>query len=362
MTSGARSFSDREAALQLAVDGLVAGREVVLVTVLSTFGSAPRRPGSIWVIVDPARWDAEGSRKDVTGKDGSDKDGPFMQGSISGGCVEDDLLDWLAQRPAEGERRVPVTRSYDGRDHPGLPCGGTLTVLVEWPRRRADIEPALAAVRGRQTVWREVNLSSGEVEWRAVASSVTGQVLGPPVESPRHDGRRLAVPFGPAWRLVIVGSGPVADQLAPQALALGFEVVVCDPRPTAQPAPPGASLSQAAPERLFARLALDSHTAVVAVAHDPRLDDLALIDALESPAFHVAAMGGAGTSRARRDRLTSLGIDTARLRAPAGLDIGSHTPAEIAVSIAAELVAARSLARYEGVVRVPAACRSLDAQ
>jgi xanthine dehydrogenase accessory factor len=153
------------------------------------------------------------------------------------------------------------------------------------------------------------------------------------------------VPFGPAWRLVIVGSGPVAEQLAPQASALDFEVTVCDPRPQAQSAPAGAVLSREAPERLFARLDLDERTAVVAVAHDPRLDDLALIDALDSRAFHVAAMGGAGTSRARRDRLASLGIDTTRLRAPAGLDIGSHTPAEIAVSIAAELVAARSLAR-----------------
>ena len=171
------------------------------------------------------------------------------------------------------------------------------------------------------------------------------------------------MPFGPAWRLVIVGSGPVADQLAPQALALGFEVVVCDPRANAQPVPAGASLSREAPERLFAELGLDERTAVVAVAHDPRLDDLALIDALDSPAFHVAAMGGAGTSRARRDRLASLGIDAARLRAPAGLDIGSHTPAEIAVSIAAELVAARSLARRraDGVAALTPARASLDA-
>ncbi|KTG16868.1 MULTISPECIES: XdhC/CoxI family protein [unclassified Guyparkeria] len=337
MTSAARSFSDREAALRLAVDGLATGREVVLVTVLSTYGSAPRRPGSIWVIVDP----------------GADR--PRMQGSISGGCVEDDLLDWLAQQPSRGERQAPVTRSYDGREHPGLPCGGTLTVLVEWPRQLNELEPALAAVSGRQPVWRQVDLASGAVEWRPATS--------PLAESPQHDKRRLAVPFGPAWRLVIVGSGPVADQLGPQALALGFEVIVCDPRDSVQPAPAGATLSSEAPERLFARLGLDERTAVVAVAHDPRLDDLALIDALDSSAFYVAAMGGAGTSRARRDRLASLGVDTSRLRAPAGLDIGSHTPAEIAVSIAAELVAARSLARKraDGVAAMPVARASLDA-
>ena len=318
MTPDARSGSDREAALRLAVDGLAAGHEVVLVTVLSTFGSAPRRPGAIWVIVDPA------SAR------------PRMQGSISGGCIEDDLLDWLAQRPAR-QSQAPLVRTYDGRDHPGLPCGGSLSVLVEWPRRVAEIEPALAAVSRREAVWREVDLASGAVGWRPAMS--------PMPEAPRHDERTLAVPFGPAWRLVIVGSGPVADQLGPQAAALGFEVTVCDPRPVSQGAPAGTAFADEAPEVLFARLGLDERSAVVAVAHDPRLDDLALIDALESPAFYVAAMGGAGTSRARRDRLASLGIDASRLRAPAGLDIGSHTPAEIAVSIAAELVVARSLAR-----------------
>ena len=338
MTSGARPASDREAALRLAVDGLASDCEVVLVTVLSTYGSAPRRPGSIWVIVDP------GALR------------PRMQGSISGGCIEDDLLEWLAQRPAGEERQAPVVRSYDGRDHPGLPCGGTLTVLVEWPRQVADLEPALAAVSGRQAVWRQVDLSSGAVEWRPA--------MRPLAESPSRDERTLAVPFGPAWRLVIVGSGPVADQLAPQASALGFEVIVCDPRVNARSAPVGATLSRQAPERLFAELGLDERTAVVAVAHDPRLDDLALIDALDSPAFHVAAMGGSGTSRARRDRLASLGIDAGRLRAPAGLDIGSHTPAEIAVSIAAELVAARSLSRRraEGAPTMPSATASLDAE
>jgi len=329
--------SDREAALRLAVDGLADGREVALVTVLSTYGSAPRRPGAIWVIVDPAA-----AR-------------PAMQGSISGGCIEEDLLGWLAQRPHPRRRRSPVIRSYDGRDHPGLPCGGTLSVLVEWPRWVADIEPALAAIADRQAVWREVDLATGAVDWRPTP---------PPVPDAPHCGvRTLAVPFGPAWRLVIVGAGPVADQLAPQATTLGFEVIVCDPRAGAGRAPAGAVLSCEAPERLFARIGLDERTAVVAVAHDPRLDDLALIDALESPAFHVAAMGGAGTSRARRDRLASLGVEVARLRAPAGLDIGSHTPAEIAVSISAELVAARSLARprAQGVTSPWRGRASLDA-
>ena len=126
MSSAARSCSDQEAALRLAVDGLAAEREVVLVTVLSTYGSAPRRPGAIWVIVDPA-----------SGR-------PEMQGSISGGCVEDDLLDWLARRPA---RDGPVIRSYDGREYPGLPCGGWASGRDSPPASHPPSRPFRAAGR-----------------------------------------------------------------------------------------------------------------------------------------------------------------------------------------------------------------------
>lgn len=319
----------------LAVEALEAGREVALVTVLETYGSAPRRPGSLWVIVDPA-----GPRS-------------CQAGSISGGCVEEDLLDWLAADPDEGKRGKPVERHFDGTTHPGLPCGGTLSVLVEWPRQAADLRPALAAVSRREAVWREVDLATGRVGFRRVDGVVP--------ESPSRGEGVLAVPFGPAWRLAIIGTGPVAEALAPQALSLGFEVDVCDPRPHADWSVPGVALHREVPERFFAATGLDARTAVVAVAHDPRLDDLALVDALESPAFHVAAMGGAATSRARRDRLAVLGVDAERLRAPAGLDIGSHTPAEIAISMAAELVAARHIERQRATARLPMARQSLDA-
>ena len=327
--------NDRQAALDLAVEALDAGREVALVTVLQTYGSAPRRPGSIWVVVDSA-----GPR-------------PRQAGSVSGGCVEDDLLDWLAEHPAEGRSVRPVERHFDGATHPGLPCGGTLSVLVEWPRRSTDLKPALAAVSRREAVWREVDLATGQVTFRPIVGVVP--------ESPCCGDNALAVPFGPAWRLVIIGTGPVAEALAPQALALGFEVDVCDPRPGVDWFVSGVALHRQAPERFFAATGLDARTAVVAVAHDPRLDDLALMDALHSPAFHVAAMGGEATSRDRRDRLAALDVDVGRLRAPAGLDIGSHTPAEIAVSIAAELVAARHLERQRATAMQPLVRHALDA-
>jgi len=309
---------DTLAALRLAVEALEAGREVVLATVLSTYGSSPRPPGSLWAIVDP------------------DERRPAMHGSVSGGCVEDDLLDWL--RGPEG-RHAPAWRCYDGRTHPGLPCGGTLEVLVERPRSVAEVRPALIALETRRPVWRRVDPASGAVDWQSPPADT--RLPDAPL---RRDGR-VFQPFGPNWRLLVVGAGPVGAHLARQGQALGFEVAICDPRPDAEIGLPGVPLDRRAPERALAERPPDARTAVVAVAHDPRVDDLALIDALESPAFYVAAMGSRRTSEARRERLDALGVDVTRLHAPAGLDIGSHTPAEIAVSIAAELVAARRLAR-----------------
>jgi xanthine dehydrogenase accessory factor len=309
---------DTTAALRLAVESLEAGREVVLATVLTTFGSSPRPPGSLWVIVDPGR------------------DGRITRGSVSGGCVEDDLLDWLSQ---SGPATVPRRRAYDGRSHPGLPCGGTLEVLVEWPRSSADVRPALEALENRRPVWRVIDAADGAVRWQYPEEG------GSLPDAPLLREGRVHQPFGPNWRLLVFGAGPVGEHLARQGRALGFEVTVCDPRPDARLDLPEVSLDRRAPERLLAERPPDARTAVIAVAHDPRVDDLALMDALDSPAFHVAAMGSRQTSAARRERLASLGVDVGRLHAPAGLDIGSHTPAEIAVSIAAELVAARRLAR-----------------
>lgn len=319
-----RSHDDTLDALRLAAEGVTAGHEVAMVTVLKTFGSAPRRPGSLWVIVDPA------------------SPQPVMRGSVSGGCVEDDLLDWLRSRsPSWGAHMGPQRRAYDGANHPGLPCGGTLEVLVEWPTDAAQLRPAIEAIEERRVIWRTVDLSSGRVAWQPDRQSPSVW----PTETPAEHAGQLVVPFGPTWRLLLFGAGAVARHLAPQAQALGFDVTVCDPRPSVEDGIPGVCLDRRAPERVIAAAGLDARTAVIAVAHDPRVDDLALMDALDSPAFYVAAMGGRRTSEARRDRLAQLGVDTGRLRAPAGLDIGSHTPAEIAVSIAAELVAARSLTR-----------------
>jgi xanthine dehydrogenase accessory factor len=153
--------------------------------------------------------------------------------------------------------------------------------------------------------------------------------------------------YGPRWRMLVIGAGQLSRALAQMALGLDFEVIVCDPREeyhlTWDVA--GTTFSTAMPDDLAVELRLDPHTAVVAVTHDPKLDDLALLEALKSPAFYIGALGSRGNTAKRRERLALFDLSPAeidRLHGPIGLDIGSKTPAEIAVSIVAEIVAVKN--------------------
>ena len=153
--------------------------------------------------------------------------------------------------------------------------------------------------------------------------------------------------FGPRWRMLVIGAGQLSRSLAQMALGLDFEVIVCDPREeyhlTWDVA--GTTFSKAMPDDLAIELQLDPHTAVVAVTHDPKLDDLVLLEALKSPAFYVGALGSRSNTAKRKERLALFdltGAEIDRLHGPIGLDIGSRTPAEIAVSILAEVVAVRN--------------------
>jgi xanthine dehydrogenase accessory factor len=161
------------------------------------------------------------------------------------------------------------------------------------------------------------------------------------------DGRTLRALFGPRWRLLIIGAGQLSRALAPIAQLLDFDVICCDPREEYHLTwdVPGTTFSKAMPDDLVLELNLDAHSAVVAVTHDPKLDDLALLEALKSPAFYVGALGSRVNTANRKERLAlfDLGADEiARLHGPIGLHLGSRTPAEIAVSIAAEIVAVRN--------------------
>ena len=291
------------------------GRGVWLATVVETWGSAPRPPGALLALRD----------------DGT------LAGSVSGGCIEDDLIE----RVRQGERvQRPTVLGYGVTKEEaarfGLPCGGTLRLLQE---RLADadwIGEVLERTAAHELVARELDLASGRSRIRPARR---GERFG-------YDGRCLTTLFGPRWRLLLIGAGPLSRLLAGMALALDFEVICCDPREAYRPGwdVPGSRFSTDMPDDLLLRLEPDPHTAVVALSHDPKLDDMALLEALKSPAFYVGALGSRRNSAKRRERLALFDLgaaDIARLHSPVGLDIGADTPAEIAVSILADLVAVR---------------------
>jgi xanthine dehydrogenase accessory factor len=302
--------------LTQARDWRAEGHAVWLVTVIETWGSAPRPPGALLAMR------ADG----------------LVAGSVSGGCVEDDLID----RVRNGERverpaliAYGVTKEEAARF--GLPCGGNLR-LVQEPLLDVDwLEEILRRTAQHELVARIVDLKTGRV---TVESATRGEAFS-------FDGERLRALFGPRWRMLIIGAGQLSRALAQMALALDFEVICCDPREEYHLTwdIPGTTFSKAMPDDLAVELQLDPHCAVVAVTHDPKLDDLALLEALKSPAFYVGALGSRSNTAARKERLALFDLSATeidRLHGPIGLDIGSRTPAEIAVSILAEVIAVRN--------------------
>ena len=184
---------------------------------------------------------------------------------------------------------------------------------------------------------RRLDLESGTV---TIGTAQRGQAFA-------FDGRTLRCLFGPRWRLLIVGAGQLSRAVAQIALMLDFEVICCDPREEYHLGwdIAGTNCSRAMPDDLALQLQLDPHSAVVALTHDPKLDDLALLEALKSPAFYVGALGSRRNNATRKERLALFDLSAEqidRLHGPVGLDLGSRTPAEIAVSIVAEIVAVRN--------------------
>lgn len=318
--------------LQQARDWFALGRRVWLVTVLETWGSAPRPPGALLAL----------------------RDDGVVVGSVSGGCVEDDLIHRVRQGEPVGK---PTLVSYgvtkDEAARFGLPCGGNLRLLQEPLVDAAWIDEVLARTAAHELVARVLCLDSGQVQ---VEPARRG-------ESFTFGGGRMRALYGPRWRLVIIGAGQLSRALAPIALALDFEVLCCDPREEYHLGwdVPGTQFSRQMPDDLVQALQLDPHSAVVALTHDPKLDDLVLLEALKSPAFYVGALGSRGNTAQRKQRLGLFDLSAAeidRLHGPIGLDLGARTPAEIAVAIAAELVAVRNgvlLAQKKPGSAVPAA-------
>lgn len=303
-----------------------AGEPVVLVTVARTWGSSPRPPGSLMAI------NARGE----------------TVGSVSGGCIEDDLIARFTRAWAgEGEdaARVggpPVFAKYgvtaDEAHRFGLPCGGTLELLIEFDPDAGALAELLAALESGQLVQRSVRLRDGAVVQRPAATPATLQA----------GAQEVVNTFGPEYRMLIIGAGQMSEYLATMALFCGFAVTVCDPRVEyrASWSVPGARVVSDMPDDVVTALQCDRRTCVVALTHDPKLDDLALLQALETPAFYVGGIGSRRNNAARRARLkehfgqTDAGL--ARLRGPIGIYIGSKTPPEIAVSVMAEVLAVKN--------------------
>ncbi len=303
------------------------GDTVWYCTVLSTFGSSPREPGSIMV--------ANASGDHV--------------GSLSGGCVEEDFL----ARVMAGEYTMPAVivrygapGSGDGHLQVRLPCGGILDVLVE--RREATsanvqhFEQLSAALAGEQELLRRVSLADG------AASLAPASAGGPRVCYEAH-GESVLLRVGPVAKLILAGYSSVADACAHFALRLGYQVVLCDPREEVTASvewPEGMTFVPQLPSQYIALPGMcTSSTAVVAVTHDPRIDDLAMMEAVKTPASYIGVMGSRQTSRARAARLRRTGglseAEIERIHMPIGLDLGSKTPAEIALAIMADVLRVR---------------------
>lgn len=301
-------------------DWLADGRRVWLATIVATTGSSPRPVGSLLAINDQGHW----------------------LGSVSGGCLEEDLIRRLLAQPGSDSGPWPQLIEYgvETADQVRfrLPCGGQIRLLLEQhdAASLAHFQQLHERLQRRERLVRKVSLAGGDCALEAVRAM-------PEVEL---DDAALRHKMSPEFRLLIVGTGEVSRYIARFAQANDFAVSLCEPRDIFRNGwdEPGVELIARLPDDLIEERFSDACCAIVAVAHDPRIDDMALLAALASQAFYVGAMGSRRTSAQRRQRLNELGLgrnQIDRLHAPIGFDIGSKAPAEIAISVLAELLAER---------------------
>lgn len=292
-----------------------------LVTVLQTWGSSPRPVGSMMC------W------SELTG----------TVGSISGGCIEEDVLQQLKDNQLSPDNVTQLVYGGADAERFQLPCGGSLKILIE-PIKSSDTalkqwRDCFNYLKARQGYLRTVDINTGA--WGFELQQPNDYPLN--ASAALEDGSFFYY-LGPTRQLLIIGANSVARYLAEFATALDYAVTVCDPSPDIAAEwelQTSIRFLSVYPDGFVARDFGDQRSAVVAVSHDPRIDDMALLEALPTQAFYIGAMGSLKTSVARRKRLKDLGLsddDLNKMKAPIGLDIGSKTPAEIAMSISAHLV------------------------
>jgi xanthine dehydrogenase accessory factor len=307
-------------------DWRAAGKRALLATVVRTWGSSPRPVGSIMALAE---------------------DGAVV-GSVSGGCIEDDLIyrhtqAYSGKEPGHQIPSGPPTFvkygvTADEAHRFGLPCGGTLELLLEYDPDPQALQQLVQSLEAGQLVRRTVRIADGAV--------TLAQAQAP--EELSMDGGVLVNTFGPEYRMLLIGAGQLTEYLATMALFSGFAVTVCDPREEYRGAwsVPGAKVVSEMPDDVVLAFKPDRRSCVVALTHDPKLDDLALLEALKTEAFYVGAIGSRRNNEARHQRMVEhfavSAADLQRLRGPIGIFIGSKTPPEIAVSIMAEILAVKN--------------------
>lgn len=312
-------------------DWRLKGQKAFLATVTRTWGSSPRPIGSIMAMCESGA----------------------VVGSVSGGCIEDDLISRfsnayasLVQDPANAPKeqlegkplRLKYGISADEAHRFGLPCGGTLELILEFNPDAQLLEKLVRDLEHGLLVTRVLDLNTGVVEQNHVLA---------PKELELSDTALLNT-FGPEYRMLIIGAGQMSEYLSTMALFNGFAVTVCDPRQEYKGSwsVKGVQLSAEMPDDVVLSFKPDQRSCVIALTHDPKLDDLALLEALKSEAFYIGAIGSRKNNQSRHQRMMEHFEQTQeslkRLRGPIGLYIGSKTPSEIAVSIMAEVLAVKN--------------------
>lgn len=309
---------------------LEAGQSAWLATVVKTWGSSPRPVGSL------LSCNEEG----------------HVVGSLSGGCIEEDLLEKLQQ--GDLARDKPEVMVYGKTQEEGerfnLPCGGQLHIVIEPQiddRNLQTFHRIAERLASRECVERRVDIATGEMTTTDKDRFAHLNFIGEFDNTDTPNERFLVQTYGPRYQLFLIGAGMVSQYLAQMAQMLDYHVVVCDPREEmiGQWTIEGTQLINDMPDDAVRKYADDYFSAIVALTHDPRIDDMGLMEALKTDAFFIGAMGSTRTSAKRRERLLLLDLTEEqinKLHAPVGLSIGSKTPAEIAVAILAQLTALRS--------------------
>jgi xanthine dehydrogenase accessory factor len=315
-----------------ALDWIAEGRRVALATVIETWGSSPQPVGSKLLI---------------------DSCGNFL-GSVSGGCVEAEVVTEATEAIAEGKPRCVSYGIEDGTAwQVGLACGGSIRILVEPLGAPADsLRQLIDDLNSRRPAALVTELATGTRKLVHGAFDASPDLAEALMEAFRRDksglveaksGEAFIDVFNPPLRLIVIGAVHIAQSLLPLAENLGYDVTIIDPRGAFATSERfgKAKLCREWPDEALPKLGIDSNTALVALTHDPKLDDPALLEALRSDALYVGALGSKRTHAKRIERLLAAGLPPEaieRIHAPIGLDIGAEGPAEIALSIIAEIV------------------------